>query len=68
MNIVDSFMANLQHAIRNQEGVCVGGGLYSTEELQAVYSFMAIATADNTLHGAVDYWQERALTSESKLT
>lgn len=42
---MDTFIANLAHAIRNRETVSIGGGTFSADELRAVNHALAKAHA-----------------------
>ena len=45
---MDTFMANLKHAIQNRESVTIGGGVFSATELQPVAAALSSAQRRET--------------------
>lgn len=51
------------------EGVAKWAAIYADALLSALeINHAAIAAADGTLHGAIDYWQDRAIKAEHALS
>lgn len=62
---MQTFIANLKHAIRNRETVCLGGGVFHPEELKVVLAALeGTPTSREMLRAVYLDWINNYLTIE----